>query len=190
MIDCGVPYIALSKAYEKLKLVLLTHIHSDHFNARTIKKLARERPTLRFGCCEWIVSSLVECGVNKGNVDVLEMGKWHEYNTFLKLSPVKLCHDVPNCGYKVHITGEKLFYATDTNSLNGIDAKLYDLYLIEANYEHDEINKRISAKEIAGEYAYERNVLKNHLSKAAADDFIYRNIGTNGEYVYLHSHID
>ena len=53
LIDCGVPYKALEPYVTKLKLVLLTHIHSDHFQKRTIKRLAEERPTLRFGCCGW-----------------------------------------------------------------------------------------------------------------------------------------
>ena len=51
LVDCGVPYKALEPYVPKLKLVLLTHIHSDHFQKRTIKRLASERPTLRFGCC-------------------------------------------------------------------------------------------------------------------------------------------
>ena len=37
LIDCGVPYKALEPYVPKLKLVLLTHIHSDHFQKRTIK---------------------------------------------------------------------------------------------------------------------------------------------------------
>ena len=55
LVDCGVPYKALEPYVPKLKLVLLTHIHSDHFQKRTIKRLASERPTLRFGCCRWLV---------------------------------------------------------------------------------------------------------------------------------------
>ena len=40
LIDCGVPYKALEPYVPKLKLVLLTHIHSDHFQKRTIKGVA------------------------------------------------------------------------------------------------------------------------------------------------------
>ena len=35
LIDCGVSFKALSKVYRALKLVLLTHIHSDHFQPTT-----------------------------------------------------------------------------------------------------------------------------------------------------------
>ena len=41
LIDCGVPYKALEPYVTKLKLVLLTHIHSDHFQKRTIKACRR-----------------------------------------------------------------------------------------------------------------------------------------------------
>lgn len=61
MIDCGVPFKALKNHYRLLKLVLLTHIHSDHFNRATIKKLAFERPSLRFGVPEWLVGAGSRC---------------------------------------------------------------------------------------------------------------------------------
>lgn len=104
--------------------------------------------------------------------------------------PVLLVHNVPNCGYKVHFPTGKVFYATDTNNLNGIRARGYDLYLIEANYEDDAIREKIRQKKENQEYAYEYQVLHNHLSKAKCDDFIYANIGPGGQYVYLHCHQD
>jgi len=35
LVDCGVPFKALAGAYPALRLVLLTHIHGDHFNRTT-----------------------------------------------------------------------------------------------------------------------------------------------------------
>lgn len=189
LIDCGVPFKALEPFYRSLKLVLLTHIHGDHFNRSTIRRLARERPTLRFGCCRWLVEPLLSIGVSTSNIDVLDFGIMYGYGLF-NVIPVPLVHDVPNCGYKIHFPSGKLFYATDTNSLNGITANHYDLYMIEANFEEDVIREKIAAKKAAGEYAYERRVLRTHLSKEKADDFIYRNIGPNSKYVYLHCHVD
>ncbi len=74
LIDCGISFKCLKKYYKKLKIVLLTHIHSDHFKKETIKRLAQERPTLRFACCEWLLKSLLECGVERKNIDVLQIG--------------------------------------------------------------------------------------------------------------------
>ena len=159
LIDCGVPFKALSAVYKGLRLVLLTHSHVDHFKTATIKKLALERPTLRFACCDWLVNDLLSCGVDKKNIDVLGIGIIHNYKLF-KVIPVKLYHNVPNCGYKIHFEGEKLFYATDTGSLEGIEAKSYDLYMVEANYTDEEIAERIKSKEENGEYIYEYEVMK------------------------------
>lgn len=187
LIDCGVPFRALRDHYKKLKLVLLTHIHGDHFNKSTIRRLAKERPTLRFGCCQWLVKPLLSAGVESGNIDVMEPDVAYRYGAF-DVIPVSLVHDVPNCGYKIHFPDSKMFYATDTNNLNGIVAKNYDLYMVEANYGEGEIRQRIAAKKEAGEYAYEYKVLQNHLSIEKCNDFLYRNMGPRSEYVYLHQH--
>lgn len=190
LIDCGVPLKALKPYIKDFKLVLLTHIHSDHFRKATIKALAKERPTLRFGCGRWLVEPLVALGVNKANIDVLDADKMYGYG-ICNVIPISLVHNVPNMGYKIHFADlGKMIYATDTNNLNGITAKNYDLYLLEANYEDEVITEKIKTKKANGEYAYEQQVIKNHLSKEKCDDFIYRNIGSKGTYVYLHQHRD
>lgn len=189
MVDCGVAYKLVKPFVHGLQLVLLTHIHGDHFRKSTIRSLAAERPTLRFGCCRWLVRPLVEAGVKPENIDLYEFDKQYRYRTF-SVEPVSLVHDVPNCGYKLQLPIGKALYATDTNNLNGISAPSFDLYLIEANYTDEEIQERISEKKANGEFIYERRVLRTHLSKAKCDDFICKNIGPAGEYVYLHSHVD
>lgn len=187
LIDCGVSFRALSEVKKGLKIVLLTHIHSDHFNKTTIRRLAAERPTLRFACCEWMLPELLACGVSERNIDLLKIGKLYNYGAF-KVSPVKLYHDVDNCGWRVFAGEEKAVYMTDTVTLEGISAKGYDLYLIEANYSESDIQERIRAKEEAGQYVYEYRVLKTHLSKEKADKWLLENVGENSEYVYVHQH--
>lgn len=190
LIDCGVSLNALKPYVSKFKLVLLTHIHSDHFNKTTIKNLAKERPTLRFACGRWLAEPLVRCGVSKNQIDVLDFNITYGYG-LCNVIPVPLVHNVPNCGWKIHFADVgKMIYCTDTNNLNGITARNYDLFMIEANYEDKIIQEKIRQKRENGEYAYEVQVLKNHLSKAKADDFIYRNIGPHGQYIYMHCHVD
>ena len=189
LIDCGVSFVRIKPYYKNIKLVLLTHIHSDHFNKTTIKRLAKERPTLRFACCEWLVSPLIECGVNKKNIDILEIGKWYQYSG-IKVSPVLLYHNVEQCGYRVVINEKKLFYATDTNTLDGISANNYDLYMVEANYTEEEIKGRIEAKKGLKTYCYENDVILNHLSKEKCDEFLYNNMGEKSQYVYMHQHVE
>ena len=188
-VDMGVPFKALKSVYKELKLVLLTHIHSDHFKKATVKRLAKERPSLRFACCEWLLDLTLACGVDKRNIDVLEIGKKYDYKAF-SVSPVLLYHNVPQCGYRIYIDGEKAFYATDTCHLDGISAKGYDLYMIEANYGEKEILERIRQKQEQGIYAYEIAVPERHLSFEQANDFLLSNMGENSKYVFLHEHAD
>ena len=187
LIDCGVSFKALKDVYKKLQIVLLTHIHADHFKRSTIKRLAKERPALRFGCCEWLANELVETGVSWRNIDVFEIGKVYDYEAF-KVSPVKLYHNVPNCGYRIFANGEKAIYATDTEHLQGITAKDYDLYMIEANYTDEDLQERINAKLEAGEYCYELNVANRHLSHEQASEWLMDNMNEKSEYVFLHAH--
>lgn len=189
LLDCGVSFRDLKDVYKDLKIVLLTHIHCDHFNKTTIRKLAAERPTLRFACCSWLVSELLQCGVSIHNIDSLEIGRIYDYKTF-KVSPVKLYHDVENAGWRVFMNAEKAIYMTDTVTLEGITAKNYDLYLVEANYITEELEERIRSKEAAGEYVYEYRVQKVHLSKEKCDEWLLENVGENGEAIYIHQHIE
>lgn len=189
LIDCGVTFKKLEKYYKDLKIVLLTHIHSDHFNKTTIKKLAEERPTLRFACGEWLLEPLLACGVNRKNIDVLKFGIKYDYKLF-KLIAVKLYHDVPQCGYRVLFDDYKVFYATDTKTLEGISAKNYDLYLVEGNYDEDEMNERIKKKQQECKFVYEFRARVNHLSKQQATEFLLNNMGDNSEYIFMHEHVE
>ena len=173
LIDCGVTYKSLLPYVHDLRIVLLTHRHSDHFNKTTVKKLIRERPTLRFGCGRWLVPLLYDAGVPAGSIDVLYDGKIYTYGKSFNVIPVPLSHDVPNQGYKILFpTGEKMIYATDTGNLNGITAWHYDLYLIEANHDEEEIKRKIKEKEVEGIYPYEKRAARYHLSIQKANDFI------------------
>lgn len=188
LIDCGITFKKLKDDYKKLKIVLLTHVHKDHFNKATIKKLANERPTLRFACCEWLIEELIKCDVEKKNIDVLKIGKIYDYRDF-KVMPIKLYHDVPNCGYKIKLSGNKLIYATDTNRIDHIVAKSYDYYFVEGNYEsEEELEQRKMDKLYKGEYYYEDRVKNTHLSKVQATEWLLDNMGDNSKYIFMHEH--
>ena len=182
LIDCGISFKKLNEYYKRLEIVLLTHIHGDHFNKKTISKLAIERPTLRFGCCEWLVKDLIECGVNKKNIDVYETGKTYSYKTF-KVIPIKLYHDVPQCGYKLRLGVNKLIYATDTNKIEHIEAKNYDYYFIEGNYEDEEELHSRAVNDF-----YKDRVKNTHLSKVQATEWLMKNMGKNSKYIFMHEH--
>ena len=194
LIDCGVQFKALEGVKQDLKLVLLTHSHGDHFKPRTVRALHRERPALRWGCCEWMVGPLLEAGVDKRVIDIFGEGDTLCYWRLCAVTPQPLIHDVPNCGYHITIfhdkKDERLFYATDTATLDGVEAPGCDLYLIEANHRRDELEARAKAKRDAGEYAYEYRAAANHLSEEQALDWLYQQMGPKSQYVFLHQHQD
>jgi phosphoribosyl 1,2-cyclic phosphodiesterase len=188
MVDCGVSFKKLEGVYKNLQLILLTHIHSDHFNKTTIKNIALERPTLKFVCCEWLIKPLLDCGVKLKNIFLVNPGHKYKIGNELIIEPVMLYHNVDNCGYKIEYKNKLLFYATDTYSLEGIKAIGFDLYMVEANYTDDEIKERIEAKIEAHQYIYEYQAMENHMSKERIDEWLLENMNENSEVIYLHQH--
>lgn len=199
-IDMGIPMKKLRESgyIKSLKLVLLTHAHGDHFNRATVRALHKERPALRWGCCEWMVvvegvdgkpepGPLIKAGVDKRAIDVYRFEHTYRYGDF-QLSVEPTIHDVPNCCYHINAYGDLVFYATDCSTLNGIEAKGYDLYMLEANHTRAEIEARITEKQARGEFAYESRAAQNHLSQEQAMDWLARNAGPQSRYVFLHQH--
>ena len=191
LIDCGVPYKQLKPYVQDLHLVLLTHAHGDHFNPTTIRRLHRERPTLRFGCCDWMVCHLLTADVSPRVIDIYPTlfgcVATYDRNRIL-ISAFPLYHDVENCGYKITISGKTALYATDTATMDGISAPGLDLYMIEANHTEEEIEERIRRKKDNGEYIYEHRVENTHLSKESADFWLAMNAGRDSKVIYLHQH--
>lgn len=188
LIDIGVPFKLLERHKKDIRLVLATHQHQDHFKPRTAAALHSERPALRWGCCTWMVPLLRDAGIPPTLIDVYTPGCHYDYQGLCTVRPELLTHDVPNCGYHIFMDGEKVFFATDTGSLSGIEAKDYTLYLLEANHTRDELEARIKAKEAAGEFVYERRAARNHLSQEQAEDWLYQQMGPNSRYAFLHQH--
>jgi hypothetical protein len=144
---------------------------------------------LRFGCCEWLVQELINCGVNKRNIDLFTEFEGLHYKDFT-IESFSLNHDVPNCGWQIMFdNGFKYFYATDTCSLDNIQAKDYDMYFIEGNYEDkEELEKRKQKHIEKGEFYYEDRVEKTHLSQVKATEWLMENMGKNSQYIFMHQH--
>ena len=182
MVDCGVSLKALEAVKRSLKIVLLTHKHSDHLKIRTLQRLQAERPTLRVACGAFLLEEL-PC---IKNIDVLQVGKIYDYGAF-KVSPIKLYHDVPNFGWRIFLpNGQKIFHATDTVHLEGITAKGYDLYAIEHNYCEEYIQEAIEEARANGEYTHAYGNINTHLSIQQARAFIEANRKESSEVLELH----
>lgn len=181
LVDIGVPWASIKPFYKDIQLVLIGHSHKDHINTQTVRKLASERPTVRFGCGQWMEEYLE--GIK--NVDYYEPGKIYSYGTF-SICPITLYHDVPNFGYRLFKDGTKIIHCTDTAHLQGITAEAYDLYALEHNYDEETIWDRIREKELRGEFAHERGAVNSHLSEQQARDFFFRNKGPESKLIRLH----
>lgn len=187
-LDMGVSYSKLPSVRE-LQVVFVSHRHGDHLRETTIRSLAHYRPQLRFCCGDFLVPALYRAGVNRRNIDVLELGKVSDYGSF-QIEPVELYHDVPNYGCKITMNGEKACYFVDTGTLDGITAKDFDLYLVEANHLKAEIERRAAEKIAAGQYSYEKRAAEYHLSFEQTTDWLVENMGKKGLWIPLHQHIE
>ena len=185
LLDCGVSYSKLKPYLKDIKLMFVSHVHKDHLLPSTIKKISFNYPTIKYICgSEYVVSKLVECGVNKKNIYVLKPTKWYDLG-IVKCKLDKLEHDTPNFALHFKYKSKKGVYVVDSASVDNIEAKDYDLYLIEANYKEDILKKHL--KECSEEeLIYLNRVPLTHLSYEKANDFLINNMGNNSEFKYIH----
>ena len=184
----AIPYKQIKPYLKELKAILLTHIHSDHFLKPTIKKIAFEKPTMKWVCGEWLVDDLVKLNVPKQNIYVVEDRKTYDLGAF-KLTPIETIHDVRNMSYKVDFLPITVYYATDTSKLYYLDClKGLDYYFVEKNYSEQELENRIKEKNERGEYAYEYRVRETHLSAEEVNSFLIEMMGDNSKFIYCHEH--
>lgn len=201
LIDCGVPFSKLADAgvVQDVKYVFLTHRHRDHLNVATLKKLLFENPLCKIIYNNYLIKPITDF-FNASTPSLIiyksfltELNKWYKIGDIL-FSSVPLSHDVPNCGWKIHFCRPqgiyKVIYATDTANMDGVVAKGYDLFLIEANYDAEDLIARMKEKRENGQFVYEDRVFKTHLSKDQCDEFIVQNMSANSRCIYLHQHED
>ena len=183
LVDCGVPYSVIKPYVDRLKLVFLTHSHKDHLNIKTLQKLHKERPTLRFACGEFLLDKME--GISTDKIDIMCAMDVYDYGYF-KISPITLYHDVTNFGARLFIGDIKIFHATDSAHLKGITAKNYDYYCIEHNYPEEETKALIQRKMQAGEFCHQIGSINSHLSVEQAQEFYLANKGEHSQLIRLH----
>lgn len=189
-IDMGITYKQIKPYLKKIKIICLTHIHSDHFNKSTLKQIAFNYPNIKFICRDWLVEELVKINVSKKNIYVLDNSKKYDLGLFI-IKPIDTYHDVPNTSYLIDFKPIKIYYVTDTCRLDYLNClKNLNYYFIEKNYSEEEIQKRIEKKELNGEYVYERRVLNSHMSEEETNKFLMEMMGNDSKCIYCHQHIE
>jgi len=185
-LDMGVSWERIQRFASQLKVVFISHEHQDHLRKSTVNRLAYQYPNIKFIVAPELVDNLLDLKVWKKNICLLYPDRWYDMKMF-KVKIQELIHDVPNSCIHLDLDGEKIIYATDTNEINHIEAKNYNYYFIESNYDTDEeLEKVILEKEKRGEYCYEKRVLYSHLSQLKALNWLDINNKNNGEVIFIH----
>lgn len=185
LLDCGVTYIKLKSYLKDIKLIFISHVHKDHLLPPTIKKISYNYPTIKFltGSVE-VVKKLKELNVPSKNVIYIPNHFWYDIG-IAKIKLEKLEHDTPNYALLFEYKGKKCAYIVDTASVENIEAKNYDLYLIESNYKRDILEEHLLNCEEEDRIYLERVPL-THLAYEAANDFLINNMGNNSSFEYIH----
>ena len=190
MLDCGVPYKSIKDRLKDIKLIFISHEHSDHLNKSTVKKIAYEHPNIKFLCGKGVYDKIRECQVNTRQLFKLETGFWYSMGScIVKLD--YLYHDVPNYCLHLIYKNKCMFYCTDTSRIDHVSATGYSLYLIEANYDTDEeLDTKIEQAHKEGKFTHLERVRYTHLSQLQALNWLYENMNTQSKYVFIHQHIE
>lgn len=162
MIDLGLPYSKTKEHLSDVTHILLTHIHGDHLNMTTVRKIFVAHENIRFICGQWLIEKLIKSGVDKDRILLIEFGKVYQLGDY-KISPVMAYHDVENCGYRILFNGIKHLHITDTCTLEGIEAKGYNTASIEANHHYETALELIEKAKDDGEFSHLRGAINSHL---------------------------
>lgn len=183
MIDAGLPVRALCEHLHQVSAVIITHQHGDHINRSVVNYLARNRPVLlhhRFFVNEStrvamqtilpkMVNDLASCpgitGHGWSRKITTPNGASYTVEAFL------LVHDVENYGFVItNDAGERLIYATDTETMVHAPSGTYDVIMVEGNWDEDKFTEMISSHDLPTQ----QRALKNlrHMSVQKFEEFV------------------
>lgn len=180
LIDCGIPKSHLED--EEIEACYITHRHGDHIQERTIK---------------WLLDSGVPCYMKSSNkrwfkvkfgVDYCNLMIWVKEDTFcvstlFDIFDVKLTkteHDVPNYAMNIIMNDDlKIFYATDLEDCEHLEAYNYHYYFIEANYCMYKLERLSIIADKKGVYNRYKRSGRTHLSKQQAYEWVNKQKGVN-----------
>lgn len=186
LLDIGVSYKLLVDEIKDVKVVLMSHLHSDHYRAATLKRIVKQLPNVVIMCGIWFKPVLDNLELpDTVNVVCCDPNKWYKVGNIM-FCPVSLYHDVANFGWRIKINGNKIFHATDTVKMEGITSHNDDLIAIESHHITSVIDKTIEDKLNAGVFCYEVGSKNSHLSEEDADEWINANKSEFTEVLKLH----
>lgn len=177
IIDLGLSYKRMTDILGveigKIKFILLTHIHGDHLNPTTARKIFVNTEAV-FVCGAWLKDNLLKIGVESERIKVVECGKVYKLGEFL-ISPIMAYHDVENCGYRIAKDDHKHIHITDTYTLDGLTALNYDTATIECNHCEIKALELIEEARENKEFSHLAGAMASHLSVQKTKAFCREN---------------
>lgn len=193
LVDIGISYKLLETVINDINYVFITHIHGDHLNKSTVKRLAKDKPLITFIVGVHLLEALIDLDIPRHRIMIVESGKAYVLNNELKFDVIDLYHDVSNMGLRMRRYCDKrnryikTIYATDTSHLDGISALNYDYYFLEENYCEDKANKIIRLANRKRQFTHVNNSIHNHMSTQYLDLYMAKNNRNGkGKLIRLH----
>ena len=205
MVDVGVAYKKVSDFLPSVKNILFTHKHTDHINVATVRRIGKEYPEIKMYGNEEVMPKLEEAGIkNRYEIKAGESLWIGEDLVFIH----ELNHDVLCYGFTIerkvnerilyldNFDNEeertlKIFHATDTFDLKGIEAKDCDAYFVEFNHCEEIISNNIEYKmqknrrQGKNNFIYELNAQQYHNSNQRIMKWLSKN-NVDGLVIPMH----
>ena len=204
MVDIGIklkdreliiPYL------DNIKVIIITHRHSDHIQIPLMKWLIKEYPDITYMYIQDVRDYLDEKLVKKVKGETVQIEVPKEviieplkvYNLgIMKFQPINVYHDVPNIALYAQFKDRyRLFHATDTHTLEGIKIpRDTDLIAVEHHHEIDHYDELIAEKALNDEFSHELGAKNVHMAFEVAEQFLIDNEIEDATVLRLHMSSD
>jgi phosphoribosyl 1,2-cyclic phosphodiesterase len=187
LIDAGVRLEAIQDdvIFSDIAAVLITHEHGDHAKHAQDLAVRYARPIFAtagtFGEMALKVPSYMQ--------RIVGYGLHHPIGT-LTVTPFPLSHDAAEpCGFFIkNALGESLVWVSDTGTMDGlcVHSIMPDCFVLEANYDENDIDKRLEAGELAYDGLHGRLTSEfGHLSVQQAAAWLRENADVEKSHVVI-----
>lgn len=149
ILDCGIKYekIATELNWGKPIACLISHKHEDHYNESTVNRM------FKFGL-KVFTPTTADNGVS------FAYGDW-------RILPIELPHDKDCSSFSFIIynvtEGKSIYYATDCTALPRIADRVFDLFMIENNYDQQTVFQKRLTRNGRNNLGYLRHLSMEYL---------------------------
>lgn len=183
LVDCGIPFKRLKPYLYEVNTLLITHEHSDHVKATTLRAIKKHFPNIQ------VVANYMVKQLFPNYVDLTANGGVPLFTQSGIVTPFDCVHDVPCLGYSWIVDGKKVVYATDTSTMDNCPVDIaVDYCFLEANYDEIKVQQIVQNTDMLKKYGYDiRKGTVRHFSKQQCKSFFYKNrADENSQLIQLH----